>query len=221
MMKEMEMRTENPKEICRRQFIKRASIALSAIPVLQIGTLALSGCTKSSNPVLQAQSSTVKPENLSPRIKMVSDDEPGVPMIVSGIIYAADGVTPAEGVTLYVYHTDARGLYSDEDGNGGPPKPRLKGWMKTGADGRYEFRSIKPASYPGSRNPAHIHSSVAAAGHTERWIKEFWFEGDPFIPREMSTRASGQGAFSEIMALKSGENGILKYTRDIKLERQT
>jgi protocatechuate 3,4-dioxygenase beta subunit len=162
-----------------------------------------------------------KPEKLSSRIKMVSNDEPGVPMIVSGVIYAADGVTPAEGVTLYVYHTDARGLYSDEDGNGREPKPRLKGWMKTGADGGYEFRSIKPASYPGGGNPAHIHSSVSAPNYTERWIKSFLFEGDPFIPREMSERASSEGAFSDIMALKSSDNGILKYTRHIRLERQT
>lgn len=214
------MRTEKPQEICRRQFIKRASIALSAIPALQLGTLALSGCTRSSNSFAQSQSLTVKPEKLSPRIKMVSDDEPGVPMIVSGIIYKWDGVTPAEGVTLYVYHTDARGLYSEQDGNGGPPNARLKGWMKTGADGRYEFRTIKPASYPGSRNPAHIHSSVAAPGYTERWIEEFWFEGDPYITPEMRSRVRGAGSFSPIMAVRSERDGVLKATRDIQLERQ-
>ena len=213
------MRDEKAQDMNRRQFMVRASIALSAIPALQLGTLALSGCTKSGDSTIQAQSaSIVKPEKLTPRIKMVSDTEPGVPMIVSGVIYAADGITPAEGVTLYVYHTDARGLYSDEDGNGREPKPRLKGWMKTGTDGRYEFRSIKPASYPGGGNPAHIHSSVSAPGYAERWIKEFWFEGDPFLTPNLRARVSGKGAFSEIMALKSDQNGVLRYARDIRLE---
>ena len=48
----------------------------------------------------------------------------------------SDGVTPAEGIVLYVYHTDATGYYNKDDD---PYNPRLRGWMKTGKDGRYEF----------------------------------------------------------------------------------
>src|SRR5918998_5364660 len=108
--------------------------------------------------------------------------------------FDADGKTPVEGVTLHVYHTDARGLYSEKDGQGGPPDPRLKGSMKTDGDGRYEFRTIRPASYPNSRNPQHIHAKVYGAGYAERWIPEYWFDDDPLI--DAATREKHKGLAS-------------------------
>ena len=33
-------------------------------------------------------------------------NEPGPKMVISGVIYKADGKTPAPDVVLYVYHTD-------------------------------------------------------------------------------------------------------------------
>jgi protocatechuate 3,4-dioxygenase, beta subunit len=53
--------------------------------------------------------------------------------------------------------------------------------MKTGADGHYEFRTLKPAPYPGRHIPTHIHGPVAAPGYPSRWLAEYWFEGDPFL----------------------------------------
>jgi protocatechuate 3,4-dioxygenase beta subunit len=149
---------------------------------------------------------------------MVSEREPGEPLVVSGTVYGADGRTSLEGVKLYVYHTDARGIYSDEDGNGREPRPRLKGWMRTNAEGRYEFRTIKPASYPGRRIPAHIHASASGPGYTERWIDDFWFEGDPFITDEMRAKFAGGGTFSPIMTIRRDSDGVLRCLRNIKID---
>ncbi len=75
----------------------------------------------------------------------------------------ADGRTPLEGARLYVYHTDAQGY--DSRPRNDPHRPRIRGWIKTGADGQYEFRTLKPAPYPGRYIRAHIHGTVAAPGY--------------------------------------------------------
>ncbi|HJU57000.1 MAG TPA: hypothetical protein VJ715_20610 [Pyrinomonadaceae bacterium] len=202
----------------RRQFIKKATFIISALPALHVGALVLSGCSAGGRGPARAEEPDGKPANPPWQIKMVSDNEPGEPLIVSGTIYAADGVKPVEGITLYVYHTDARGLYSDQDRNGQEPQPRLKGWMKTGVNGRYEFRTIKAASYPGTRNPAHIHGTLSGPGYSERWIEEYWFEGDPFVTAEMRSKLKGQGNYSPILSLRRGDDGVWRGTRDFKLE---
>ncbi|MEO6462424.1 MAG: protocatechuate 3,4-dioxygenase, partial [Candidatus Eisenbacteria bacterium] len=38
--------------------------------------------------------------------------EPGEPFEISGVVYETDGRTPAPGVSVSVYHTDATGHYS-------------------------------------------------------------------------------------------------------------
>ena len=84
-------------------------------------------------------------------------DEPGLPMYVSGCVFGPDGVTPAPGVVVYVYHTDRTGIYAEP---GAPP--RLCGWIRTDRRGRYAYRSIRPAPYPGGRQPAHVLLAGAA-----------------------------------------------------------
>jgi protocatechuate 3,4-dioxygenase beta subunit len=203
--------------IDRRGFIGRAGAALAGLTALGLAT----SCQARSGAVAQAPSKNSGPDNPSWQATLVSTGEPGEALIVSGRIFGPDAITPLSGITLYVYHTDAKGIYSEQrqDGRGERPVPRLQGWMRTGADGRYEFRTIKPASYPGSTNPAHIHSSASGAGYRERWIDEFWFEGDPFINEEGRARFAGLGSFSPIMAIKRAGDGVYRCTRDIRLER--
>jgi protocatechuate 3,4-dioxygenase beta subunit len=214
----LKMRSQKSLDLSRRQFVKRAVFVASALPALNVGALVLSGCGRGEGAFVRASESGNDPNNPVWRIKMVSDDEPGEPLIISGTIYGPDGVKPVEGAKLTVYHTDARGYYSDQDGNGQAPQPRLKGWMKTGIDGRYEFRTIKAAPYPGGGNPAHIHSSLSAPGFPERWIEEYWFEGDYYITAEMRSRLRGSGKFSPILALQKGSDGVWRGYRDLKLE---
>jgi len=143
-------------------------------------------------------------------------DELGEPLIVSGTIYGKNGVTPLPNVLIYVYQTDAEGYY--RKGNNSSDNPRLKGWMKTNADGKYEFRTIKPGSYPGSRNPAHIHSKITIPGHGEQWIDEFHFEGDPFLSETHVRNEIAKGRFSSVMSMQRGADGVIRCVRDLKME---
>lgn len=151
--------------------------------------------------------------------KIVADNEPGEPLIISGTIYSPDGKQPLEGITLFVYQTDATGVYTTTGGDN--RGTRIHGVMRTNAQGRYEFRTIKPGSYPNSRNPAHIHAYVSGPGYPEYWIDEYHFADDPFIREEDKRRASVQGTFSPVLSPTRGADGILRAVRDIRIERCT
>ena len=151
------------------------------------------------------------------KVGIVPHNEPGEPLIVSGTIYSPDGKQPLEGITLYVYQTDAAGVYTTSGGDN--RGTRIHGVMRTNAQGQYEFRTIKPGSYPNSRNPAHIHAYVSGPGYPEYWIDEYLFADDPFIKDEDKQKAGSQGTFSPILNPTRGADGILRAMRNIRIER--
>jgi protocatechuate 3,4-dioxygenase beta subunit len=186
--------------------------------MIGLSALGLTGCAKDN--MLIAQPTSNKNSLGSWKTVIVSDKEPGDPLIITGTIYSPDGRTPMEGARLWVYHTDATGHYSPLSQSGGDNRnTRLHGSMRTNAEGRYEFRTIRPAPYPGRTNPAHIHAFVSAPDYPEYWIDEYLFEGDPYITGEMRQKAVGTGTFSSILQLTRGSDGVLRGSRDIKIER--
>ncbi|MEP6635938.1 MAG: protocatechuate 3,4-dioxygenase [Acidobacteriota bacterium] len=200
----------------RRSFLKHASVFVLALPALEVGALGLLGCNRLANSQV---STTTAPEDggVPSKVVIVSEKEPGEPMIISGTIFAPDGKTPLPGINLFVYQTDATGVYSSKGGNN--RSTRIHGLVRSGPDGSYEFRTIKPAPYPAARNPAHIHASVYGAGYPEYWIDEFLFEDDPFLKEEDQRKYNGQGRLSAIVKLQRGSDGILRGVRDIQVER--
>ncbi len=135
-------------------------------------------------------------------------------MVISGLLYKADGKTPAPGMTLFVYHTDAEGYYNYTKD---PFQPRLYGYMKTDGGGRYEFRSIKPAMYPDHSEPAHIHVHVFGPDYSEQFLPEYWFDGDPKLSAKDIAENQAKGRFSAIVRLTKDANGVLRGTRDLRL----
>jgi protocatechuate 3,4-dioxygenase beta subunit len=95
--------------------------------------------------------------------------EPGERLILTGTVFDGDDGKPREGVTVYAYHTDARGHYCSKPWG----RPRLRGWARTNAEGRYEFHTIKPGPYPMRRNPAHIHMTIAIPGRRSGGFRNF------------------------------------------------
>ena len=199
--------------IDRRAFLRCASSTALTLPLIGLGMIELAGCAGATSGTALTNS-----EPTSWRTAICSDKEPGEPLIVSGTIYAPDGKTPMEGINLFVYQTDATGVYTTSGGDN--RQTRLRGSMRTNSEGKYEFRTIKPGSYPGSTNPAHIHAYVSGPGYPEYWIDEYHFEDDRFISDEKKRQAAEQGSFSPILKLTRGTDGILRAVRDIKLSHK-
>jgi protocatechuate 3,4-dioxygenase, beta subunit len=204
--------------INRRNFLGRSLAALGGISVLNFGAGMVSGCGTKGNPLTSAAPAKVEQEGVSWQTVITSKDEPGEPLLVAGRIFGPDGKTPVAGLTLYVYHTDNRGLYSEEDGNGREPNPRLKGWMKTDAEGRYEFRTIKPTPYPGTTNRRHIHAKVYGAGRAEQWLDSFVFADDPLVPLYERALFASHGKFTPLMVSKRDGDGLIRCEHDIRLK---
>ncbi len=148
-------------------------------------------------------------------------DGQGTKLAVNGVVYNADG-TPAAGVVIYIYHTDQTGVYpkrnddpSTPQGGWGKRHGYLRGWMKTNEKGEYKFFTLRPASYPGGRNPAHIHVTVKEPDKNEYWIDEYLFDDDPFLTSE-ERKHSQNRAGNGILKTKDVGN-MLKAERDIYL----
>lgn len=197
----------------RRGFV-RITPTLVLPLIATLGALCFLGCAQQANSVSRANAKSS--ESVPAKITIVSEKEPGDPMIISGTIFAPDGRTPVEGIDLFVYQTDATGVYSTSGNGGDNRNTRIHGIVRSGSDGRYEFRTIKPGSYPASRNPAHIHAYISGPGYPEYWIDEYHFSDDPFVTDDMRSKA-GQGSFSSILTLTRGADGILRGIRDIKV----
>jgi len=213
--------------VTRREFISSVSAILVAAPLLSCSA---QKAGNAQNIVDRSRerlpytngfgsmpcSKCIAPATMSSKIRVAPEGELGEPLVISGTIFQPDCKTPANSIVLYVYHTDATGYYSANDD---PYNPRLRGWMSTGPDGRYEFRTIKPAPYPRRDTPAHIHAQIYSDKISEYSIDEYWFEGDPLINNEQKKKLlTGRGGPGSIIKLIRDAGGVWHGTRDILLD---
>lgn len=143
--------------------------------------------------------------------------EKGPKLVISGIIYQVDGKTPAKDVVLYIYHTDQTGKYTNRNSESGVAGRNgyIKGWIRTNSKGQYKFFTLKPAPYPGSNIPSHIHPIIKEPGKTEYWIDEFLFDDDVFLTSSERQKQQGRGGIGILKTVSRG--GILYAERNIVL----
>lgn len=167
------------------------------------------------------------------RVVLVSEEEPGEPLVVTGAVYAPDGATPVPGIRLDIHQADADGYYclsrAARDGvssvrdscpDSPPRAARIRSSLMTGPEGRYEFRTIKPGSYPRRTIPAHIHFKASGAGYPLQYPHQLWFAGDPHLPAEEVAAQKQAGKFSYICEPERDPAGVLRCVYNIRLERR-
>ncbi len=167
----------------RREFL----IAMAAVPILAHA---------------EGSAETVTPVRIAPLA------EPGEPLALSGVVYQADGVTPAAGARIFAYHTDRFGIYSPRTDREPKYVARLKAYFSADDRGRYSIATIRPASYPNSTINAHIHVHVAPKGTSEEAlfdyssaVPNFLFAGDRFLSAREHEEARALGRFNYVVDL--------------------
>ena len=128
------------------------------------------------------------------KIDINTDPEAG-PLVIHGTVKGSDG-KPVAGAVVECWHANSKGLYSHFDPTGAQTQFNLRGAVRTGVDGKYEFRTLMPVGYGcppqgatqqllnelgrhGNR-PAHVHFFVTSDGH-RKLTTQFNVEGDPLI----------------------------------------
>ena len=124
----------------------------------------------------------------------ISQDGIGEPLVVSGRVVDGDG-RPVEGAVIDTWQTSHDGFYDLQQPEQ-QPENNLRGIFRTGADGRFSYRSVKPSYYPipddgpvgqllhglgrGNIRPAHLHYIVSAPGF-ETVTTHIFVHDDPYL----------------------------------------
>lgn len=123
----------------------------------------------------------------------IAGDLQGEPTIVRGRVLSASG-SPIRNARLDVWQSDAEGFYDLQMSN--IQGTVLRGVFYSDAEGRYSFRTIKPAYYPipddgpvgqmlaamgrHPYRPAHIHFIISADG-CKSVTTELFVDADPYL----------------------------------------
>ncbi len=95
---------------------------------------------------------------------------------------------PVRGAKVEIWQANAAGRYAHpDDPNPAPLDPNFEGFgiAITDAEGRYRFKTIKPAPYPAgptTMRPAHIHFEIV--GQRDKLVTQMYFEGDPYNEKD-------------------------------------
>jgi len=109
------------------------------------------------------------------------------------LLYVSGRVTnlrgePVVDAELDIWQANAAGRYNHPaDQNPKPIDPNFQGYAKirTGADGSYRIKTVKPGAYPVNSDwtrPPHIHFDVK--GRTSRLVTQMYLEGEPLNDKD-------------------------------------
>jgi len=141
---------------------------------------------RAGSPVLDNGASILRSEMPGPRVR------------VRAVIVDVEG-RPLDGARVDVWQASPEGFYENQDPD--QPDMNLRGTFLTGADGRIEFRTVKPVGYPipvngpvgdlirlqGRHNmrPAHIHFLIAKDGFKTQFA-QLYSSDDPNLDTDVA-----------------------------------
>jgi protocatechuate 3,4-dioxygenase beta subunit len=113
---------------------------------------------------------------------------------------------PVRDAKVEVWQANTHGRYTHpSDPNPAPIDPNFEGSavLTTDSEGRYRFKTIKPAAYPAGPNrmrPAHIHFQVS--GRQDKIVTQMYFENDPYNNADPFLNSVGGAERTELLVKK-------------------
>jgi len=152
-------------------------------------------------------------------------------LVVFGKVTDTDGA-PLPNALIQVWQTSERGLYDLQERNG--ESLDMRGNFRTGPDGEYYFRTVRPKGYSipmdgpvgdlvhaqarhGMR-PSHIHMLIGADGHREL-VTALYFGDDDFIDSDTVFGVSGSLVVEAKDDADSPVKGLRAVRYDFRLAR--
>lgn len=166
----------------RRTILKAgAGIAASAVPATVMAKPPALTPANPEGPFYPKHQQVDKDTDLT-WIKGHTERAQGQVIRVTGEVLDEDG-QPVEGALVDIWQANTHGRYHHEDDPATAPEdPDFQGWgmVKTDAQGRYAFTTIKPGAYKvdeGWKRPPHIHCKVSRRGYHEI-TTQMYFAGE-------------------------------------------
>jgi len=136
----------------------------------------------------------------APRVEnggtLLRSPTPGPALYVRGRVVDREG-RPVAGADVDVWHSSPVGLYEQQDPE--QAEMNLRGMFRTDEDGRFWFRTVKPAGYPlpvegvvgdllraqGRQHyrPAHLHAMIVKPGY-KTLISQVYVSDDPLLDHD-------------------------------------
>jgi hypothetical protein len=161
----------------------------------------------------------------SARTRLAPIGEPGEPLVLTGRTLDEDGL-PRSGVIVYAFQTDHTGVYPaarPSRSTMSQSQGRLRAWVRTDAQGRYTFDTIRPGGYPDSGEPQHIHMVVIEPGCWATMIEDVHFSDDLRLQtlsgEDRERYLSGIGGSGIVTPVRKGPDAPWRIERDIHLGR--
>ena len=134
----------------------------------------------------------------------------------NGTVFGKDGKTPLNGALVEIWHCNEKGIYDNTS-----DEYVYRASFETGADGKYNFRTILPVSYTVSATdvrPAHIHMRISGNKGTQDLVTQVYFKGDKYIPKDFS--ASDPRSLNRILDFSTNnkKEKVLKFDIYLKDE---
>jgi protocatechuate 3,4-dioxygenase beta subunit len=222
-----------PETAWSRREVLKASLALGAValapPVLAAGNdgpgLDFKGPMPTPDQILGPFYPVQKPLDGGADLARLAGREPAMGEVihVMGRVLNLRG-EPCPGVNLEIWQANGAGRYTHpHDRNPAPLDPNFFGYanVRTDAEGRYRFRTVKPGAYPVIGDywrPPHIHFDIT--GKVNRLITQMYFPGeplnlkDPLLQQSWAKDSLIAGMFD---AEPDGEPGARRVVWDIVL----
>lgn len=110
------------------------------------------------------------------RAELARAGDDGVPLLLAGRVFDADGCTPLAGAIVDLWHADPDGVYDNTSAS-----MDYRARVTCDAEGRWRIQTFEPGRYLNGAQfrPAHIHVKVWAGG-AERLTTQLYFPGDPY-----------------------------------------